>query len=254
MVRNFSANELPLTYLVIDMEWHKTSANPPPEGQKGCNSGTDPGQPREYHCEGSYGGFNWDRTQTPDPEGFQRWIHAQNLSLMLNVHDQCGYDRCQRGYNAIRQAVPGMAALPANTTVPCQFENPALQDALFTHMLESGETAGVDAWWTDLGDMSKFGNWSTWAPGTNENWRCLDDTPPTGNGTRDLFTPAVSPPCHHSCERASTDLFTEREPFCTDLLVGVRQGVAPDQEAQARIQLRGLRRARAPSDAPHRQR
>ena len=198
MVRNFSANELPLTYLVIDMEWHKTSAKPPPEGQKGCNSGTDPGQPREYHCEGSYGGFNWDRTQTPDPEGFQRWIHAQNLSLMLNVHDQCGYDKCQRGYKFARQAVPGMAALPANTTVPCQFENPALQDALFTHMLESGETAGVDAWWTDLGDMSKFGNWSTWAPGTNENWRCLDDTPPTGNGTRDLFTPAVSPPCHHA--------------------------------------------------------
>ena len=29
------------------------------------------------------------------------------------------------------------------------------------------------------------------APGTNENWRCLDDTAPVGNGTRHLFIPAT---------------------------------------------------------------
>eukprot|EP01052_Picozoa_sp_SAG31_P034776 SAG31_NODE_4108_length_3576_cov_1.978142_3_plen_644_part_00 len=191
MVKNFTANELPLTYLVMDMEWHTTSAKPPPDGQKGCNLGNDPGLPREYHCAGGYGGFNWDRTKTSDPAAFQRWIHMNNLSLMLNVHDQCGYDKCQRGYQSFRQAVPGMAALPPNATVPCQFENPGLQEALFTHMLENGENAGVDAWWTDLGDMSRYGNLSTWAPGTNENWRCPDDSPPIGNGTRQLFTPAT---------------------------------------------------------------
>ena len=123
--------------------------------------------------------------QVPDPAAFQRWVHARNLSLMLNVHDQCGYDACQRGYAEARAAVPRMARLAANATVPCEFENAALQAAWFEHNLESGENAGVDSWWTDLGDMSTYGNYSangayTWAPGTYENWRCLDDTPGTG--------------------------------------------------------------------------
>ena len=113
----------------------------------------------------------WDRTQVPDPVAFQRWIHGRNLSLMLNVHDQCGYDACQRGYAEARAAVPSMARLASNATVPCEFENAGLQAAWFEHNLESGENAGIDSWWTDLGDMSTHGNYSvdgayTWAPGT----------------------------------------------------------------------------------------
>jgi alpha-glucosidase (family GH31 glycosyl hydrolase) len=181
MVTNFSANDLPLNYLVLDENWHYMGQSP----SAGQCSVPSPGLPAEYQCGSGFGGFTWDRTQVPDPAAFQRWIHARNLSLMLNVHDQCGYDACQRGYAEARAAVPRMARLAANATVPCEFENAALQAAWFEHNLESGENAGVDSWWTDLGDMSTYGNYSangayTWAPGTYENWRCLDDMPGTG--------------------------------------------------------------------------
>ena len=187
MVNNFTARNLPLNYLVLDENWHYMGAAPSP----GQCSVPGRGVPAEYQCASGFGGFTWDRTQVPDPVAFQTWVHAQNLSLMLNVHDQCGYDHCQRGYAEARAAVPGIVG--PNATIPCQFENAKLQAAFFEHNLESGENALVDSWWTDLGDMSTYGNYSvngqyTWAPGTWENWRCLDDTPGTGNGTRDVST------------------------------------------------------------------
>eukprot|EP01050_Picozoa_sp_SAG11_P001599 SAG11_NODE_71_length_18338_cov_14.752974_3_plen_2964_part_00 len=189
MIENFTALDLPLNYLVLDENWHYMGSSPSP----GQCSVPGAGVPPEYQCGSGFGGFTWDRSQVPDPAAFQQYLHDRNLSLMLNVHDQCGYDHCQRGYAEARAAVPGLQGAPTNATVPCQFENARLQAAFFEHNLESGENAGVDSWWTDLGDMSTHGNYSvngqyTWPPGTWENWRCLDDSPGTGNGTRDVST------------------------------------------------------------------
>ena len=139
MVNNFTARNLPLNYLVLDENWHYMGAAPSP----GQCSVPGRGVPAEYQCASGFGGFTWDRTQVPDPVAFQTWVHAQNLSLMLNVHDQCGYDHCQRGYAEARAAVPGIVG--PNATIPCQFENAKLQAAFFEHNLESGENALVDS-------------------------------------------------------------------------------------------------------------
>lgn len=145
-------------------------------------------------CWHGYGGYSWNHKLFPDPPAFQAWLHRRNISLMLNLHDMCGEDHCQRGYAEVARAV-GMDP-STNRTIPCSFENRALQAALATHELESGENAGVDAWWTDSG-QSNAGYWGPGMPGTGTatgplvGWQCIDDTPQSGLGTREFRSPAT---------------------------------------------------------------
>ena len=70
-----------------------------------------------------------------------------------------------------------------NRTLACNFENKELQIALHHFELESGENAGVDAWWTD------YGNWNS-PLFSNPGWQCELDAAPFGQGTRDFSSPA----------------------------------------------------------------
>ena len=140
VIEGYAAHEMPLHYVVLDVDWHKGSVNP--STVAGCNIQTT-GTLNTPLCNRGYGGYSWNRQLFPDPEGFQAWLHARNLSLMLNLHDLCSEDHCQRAYPQVAKAV----GIDPSTkqTVACAFENQALQEALHTHELESGENANVDA-------------------------------------------------------------------------------------------------------------
>ena len=189
VVEGYAAHQLPLNYVVLDIDWH---AEPP--ASEGCNIQRN-GTLKTSLCLNGYGGYSWNRQLFPDPERFQEWLHSKNLSLMLNVHDLCGEDHCQRAYPAVAKAVGIDPA--SNETVICAFENEALQEALHTHELESGENAAVDAWWTDSGE-TRVGDWSNGTAGSGGSptgpqvgWQCIADTPQTGDGTRHSNTPAT---------------------------------------------------------------
>jgi hypothetical protein len=113
---------------------------------------------------------------------FTRWLHEErNLSLLLNLHDAYGEDHCQRSYAEVARAVGVDPS--TNQTLACSFEDKKLQVALHHFELESGENAGVDAWWTD------YGNWNI-PLFSQPGWQCELDAAPFGQGTRDFSSPA----------------------------------------------------------------
>lgn len=189
VVEGYTAHDLPLNYVVLDIDWHK---EPPVSAD--CNIQRN-GTLKTSLCLRGYGGYSWNRQLFPQPEEFQGWLHDRNLSLMLNIHGLCGEDHCQRGYSSVAKAVGIDPA--TNETVVCAFENQAMQEALHAGELESGENAAVDAWWTDSGD-TRVGDWSNGSAdsggtptGANVGWQCIADTPHTGEGTRHSNTPAT---------------------------------------------------------------
>ena len=54
----------------------------------------------------AYGRYNWNRSLFPDPTAFVYWLHSEKgLELCLNLHSQCGIDKCQHNYMAAAQAL-----------------------------------------------------------------------------------------------------------------------------------------------------
>ncbi|MFZ4469435.1 MAG: TIM-barrel domain-containing protein, partial [Pirellula sp.] len=58
LIARFASEEIPISTLVLDMEWHK-------EGW--CN-------------------WDWDPKMYPDPKAFFRWCHQRDIDVTLNVH------------------------------------------------------------------------------------------------------------------------------------------------------------------------
>jgi hypothetical protein len=101
-------------------------------------------------CRNGFGGYVWNKKLFPDPLDFTHWLHTEaNLSLVLNIHDPCGIDKCQEGYNtsAIAAGID-----PASTDpIPCEMLNKTFATSLTERLLEAGEHSGVDYWWEDYG-------------------------------------------------------------------------------------------------------
>ena len=94
----------------------------------------DWGQYAQYSCEpagadGKCGsgckrclGLIWNKKLFPDPLDFTDWLHNDaNLSLVLNIHDPCGIDVCQEGYNL--SAVAAGIDPASKQPIPCQMTN-----------------------------------------------------------------------------------------------------------------------------------
>eukprot|EP01052_Picozoa_sp_SAG31_P009375 SAG31_NODE_490_length_14932_cov_9.350300_12_plen_456_part_00 len=84
VIRGYEQHSLPLHYVVLDVDWHREGAE-----TEGCNLQRR-GTLNTPLCTSGYGGYSWNRELFPDPIEFQAWLHARNLSLMLNLHDLCG--------------------------------------------------------------------------------------------------------------------------------------------------------------------
>jgi alpha-glucosidase (family GH31 glycosyl hydrolase) len=156
---------LPLDVLRIDMDWHLAAehGNPEPVGCFHASRGMNAG------CAAGWGGYAWDRALFPDPEGFAAWAKSQNISTILNVHDQCGIDMCQEGY---AQAIRKFPQLSPNHTVGCQFESEAYASLRQYLLSESDDHKGIDWWWSDMGGVPDVHG--------HDQWQCGMDTPSAG--------------------------------------------------------------------------
>ncbi len=159
----FSEHRLPLHSVVLDTDWHTGRGYDPATN---CSRKTDQG-------------YNWNRTLFPDPIGFEEMIHNRGLMLSLNVHDQGLIDKCQRNYSAVMKAVgESEDAIASGSLLYCHFEDEAWSEAMHHYMLEAGDNAAVDGWWTDFGGAPG----GVPVPGFNGNaeWQCSHDSHPIG--------------------------------------------------------------------------
>jgi hypothetical protein len=120
LVNDFTAHDLPLDVLVVDMDWHT------PDG---------------------WTGYTWNRQLFPDPADFLAWVHAHGLRTTFNLHPAAGVQPFEEVYPRFAQAM----GIDSDTKLPVPFR---ITDKKFVenyfHLLHHPmEQQGVDFWWMD---------------------------------------------------------------------------------------------------------
>lgn len=130
---NYYNYEIPLSVLVLDMDWHNR---------------------HEYDplCA-TWGSWDFNLTAYPDPQQFIDYIHSTDgpvghpLMLALNVHPQTGVDHCMVKYNEIARLLDFDTS--TNATIPCDMGNRSFVNALWSVYYHSEPLLGMDFAWTD---------------------------------------------------------------------------------------------------------
>lgn len=126
LVDKFRALQIPLSVLVLDMDWHITK------------TGND--------CSG-WTGFSWNHELFPDPPSMLRWLHEQELAITLNLHPASGIYPHEERYHAMVERL-GVDRLQ-DAAIPFDAVDPDFMSAYFDLLLHPLEDQGVDFWWLD---------------------------------------------------------------------------------------------------------
>lgn len=142
LVERFSRDEIPLSTLIIDMDWHITK------------TGND--------CSG-WTGFSWNRSLFPDPSTLLTWLHDHGLITALNLHPAEGIHAHEDQYPAAANA---LGVNPqSKQPLPFNIADPNFAKTYFDQILHPLEDQGVDFWWLDW-QQGEF----TQLPGLDPLW------------------------------------------------------------------------------------
>lgn len=142
LVERFQREEIPLSTLIIDMDWHNTQ------------TGND--------CSG-WTGFSWNRTLFPEPSNLMNWLHEHGLISALNLHPAEGIHAHEDQYPAAANAL-GVES-QSKKPLPFNIADAKFTQAYFEHILHPIENQGVDFWWLDW-QQGEF----TQLPGLDPLW------------------------------------------------------------------------------------
>lgn len=128
LMDRFSAERLPFSVAVIDMDWHEVDSVPPRYGT-------------------GWTGYSWNKTLFPDPEAFLGALHHRGLRVALNLHPADGVRAFEDQYQAMATAM----GLDPRSGDPIPFDpvDPNFLRAYFEVLHHPIEAQGVDFWWID---------------------------------------------------------------------------------------------------------
>lgn len=126
LVERFQHEEIPLSTLIIDMDWHITQTG---------NAST------------GWTGFSWNKELFPDPPALLNWLHEHRLISALNLHPAEGIHSHEDQYPAAAKAL----GVDPQTKKPLPFNiaQTRFAQTYFEHILHPLEAQGVDFWWLD---------------------------------------------------------------------------------------------------------
>ena len=136
IVDEFEEHQIPLSTLVIDMDWHIIK--------------------NDYH--GGWTGYTWNPEFFPDPKSFFDEIHRRGIHACLNLHPAAGAHPHEFAYAAFAEF---MGVDPASKK-PILFNptDPRFLEGYFKYLHHPHEAIGVDFWWIDWqqGKKTSFGD------------------------------------------------------------------------------------------------
>ncbi|GAB4569917.1 MAG: glycoside hydrolase family 31 protein [Anaerolineae bacterium] len=142
LVEDFKAHEIPLSVVIIDMDWHITETG---------------------NTSSGWTGYTWNRKLFPDPNRLLRYLHNQGLRTSMNLHPAEGIHPHEERYPqmARRMGIDPESKQP----VPFDIADPAFTRAYFEELHHPEEARGVDFWWIDWqqGTLTKL-------PGLDPLW------------------------------------------------------------------------------------
>jgi alpha-glucosidase (family GH31 glycosyl hydrolase) len=119
--------QMPLSVLVIDMDWHIVEGAAP------------------YHD--GWGGYTWNRELIPEPRKLIEYCHSKGVKVTLNLHPHIGVAPHEAAYVEFAKA---MGMDPAEKkTAPFAIENKKFVDNYLKLLHHPLEEDGVDFWWND---------------------------------------------------------------------------------------------------------
>lgn len=142
LIQEFQDHEVPLSVIIIDMDWHITE------------TGND---------SSGWTGYTWNRELFPDPPTLIRHIHERGLKTALNLHPADGVYPHEGQYEEFAKF---MGMDPSNQEpIPLDLADPKFARAYFEILHHPLEADGLDFWWIDWqqGDRSTI-------PGLDPLW------------------------------------------------------------------------------------
>lgn len=136
IIAEFEEHEVPLSTLVIDMDWHVVE-NPYTSG---------------------WTGYTWNKKFFSDPAAFFDEIHAKGIHACLNLHPAGGVHPHEDAYTAFAEF---MGMDPADKDpIPFNPTDPKFLEGYFKYLHHPHESMGVDFWWIDWqqGRKTPFGD------------------------------------------------------------------------------------------------
>ena len=124
IVEQYHKYKLPLDVICVDMDWHING----------------------------WDGWDWNKTNFPDPEGFIRWVHDQDLKITLNLHCETMPTNDSHFIPFCKELgiAPDQFLSEKKPTYAFDFTQRKLADAFFKTMPEPNEKMGIDFWWLDV--------------------------------------------------------------------------------------------------------
>jgi len=143
LVMTFEEKKIPLSVVVIDMDWHITEVE------------------KEYVS--GWTGYTWNKKLFPEPEEFLSWLHSKNLKITLNVHPAQGVRPYEECYEEIAKSLG--YDVSEKETVVFDAADPEFIEAYLKYLHHPREAEGVDFWWIDWqqGETTKL-------PGLDPLW------------------------------------------------------------------------------------
>lgn len=125
IVDEFKQNDVPLSALVIDMDWHIV----------------------ENEYTGGWTGYTWNDELFPNPEGLFENLHNQNIHACLNLHPADGVHPHEAAYEEFAKYM----GIDPSTKQPVEFDisDPKFIEGYFKYLHHPLEKQGVDFWWID---------------------------------------------------------------------------------------------------------
>ncbi|MCF7932793.1 MAG: hypothetical protein K9K93_06455 [Acholeplasmataceae bacterium] len=127
VVMNFKRLDIPLSVLIIDMDWHITDV------------------PMEIG--GGWTGYTWNKDYFNDPEKLMRALKDEGLLISLNLHPADGI----RPFDDCYPDVIKRLGLPEESqqVIPFDLPDSRFLEAYFLDVHHPLEAQGVDFWWID---------------------------------------------------------------------------------------------------------
>ncbi|MBQ9886741.1 MAG: DUF5110 domain-containing protein [Lachnospiraceae bacterium] len=123
----FMKEDIPFSVAVLDMCWHITDVDP------------------KYGS--GWTGYTWNKELLPDPEGFMKWLHENNMRITLNVHPADGV----RGFEEMYADMAAELGVDADREDKINFDvaDRSFLESYFRNIYHRNEKRGVDFWWID---------------------------------------------------------------------------------------------------------
>lgn len=140
--------KVPLSMLIIDMDWHLVSHEDNVEKESD-----------------GWTGYTWNKRLFPNPSQFISWVHARDIGTALNLHPAGKIHAHEQNYERFAEYM-GASALATRSPIPFDPTDPMVASAYFATLIRPLEE--------DNGELAKCSWWLDWQQGSKSRMNNID--------------------------------------------------------------------------------